>query len=60
MNNSADESIAHDRLNNKKTTVCEYFECTIKVIRGTPANSSRLNIKVVVPLKYLSKFWRFI
>ena len=34
------------------------FEYETKTIGRTPANNNRLNTEVVVPLKYLSNFWR--
>ena len=46
------------RINNNKTTKGKSFEYKTKIIGKTPANTSRLNIEVVIPLEYLSNFWR--
>ena len=52
--NDADETI----VNNNKTTTSKSFKYETKIIGGTPHNGSTLNVEVVVPLKYLSNFWR--
>ena len=46
------------RINNNKTTTSKFFEYKTKLIGSTPNNDSRLGAEVVVPLKYLSNFWR--
>ena len=46
------------RINNNKTTKGKSFEYKTKIIGKTPANASRLNAEVVIPLEYLSNFWR--
>ena len=46
------------RVNNEKTATKKSFEFKTRRIRSTPADNSRLEAEVVVPLKYLSTFWR--
>ena len=57
VNDAADKTGANHWRNNNKTT-SKSFEYTTYMIRTTPANSNRLDTEVVVPLKYLSNFWR--
>ena len=42
------------RINNKKSKSLEY---KTKITGGTTADNNILDAEVVVPLKYLSKFW---
>ena len=60
MNDGAHENNAtgNYRINNNKTTKTKSFEYKTNIIRSTPADNNRLHTKVVVPLKYLSNFWR--
>ena len=44
------------RTNNNKTVTSELFECKRKIIASTPENNIRLDTKIVVLLKHLSKF----
>ena len=44
--------------NNNKTATSISFKYKTKIIGSTSDNASRLNAEVVVPLKYLSNFWR--
>ena len=62
MNYDANEkyNVGTCRINNNKTTTSKSFEYKTKIIGRTPADNSRLDTKVVVPLKYLSKFRRFL
>ena len=46
------------RVNSEKTTTSKSFEYKTKIIGRTPADNNTLNREVVVPLKYLSNFWR--
>ena len=46
-------------VNNSKTT-SKSFEYKAKVIGRTPDDNNTLDAEVVVPLKYLSNFWRFL
>ena len=48
----------HYKVNNSKTTRSRSFEYETKIIDSIPANSNRLNSEVVVPIHYLSNFWR--
>ena len=59
MNGAANKIIANYRRNNNKTTR-KSFEYMMKIRVSTPANSNRLDVEVVVPLKYLSNFLRFL
>ena len=55
------DEVNHDdnyRINNSKTTASKSFEYKTKLIGSKPDNNSRLYAEVVVPLKYLSNFWR--
>ena len=46
--------------NNNKTITRKYFEYNTKTIQRTLDDNNTLNVEVVVPLKYLSNFWRFL
>ena len=46
-----------DHLNNN-ITPCESFKYKIKIAGKTPADGNTKNVKIEVPLKYLSNFWR--
>ena len=48
------------KTNNNKTTKSISFEYKIKIIGRTPADDNILDTEVVAPLKYLSKFRRFL
>ena len=58
VNDATNEIVANYRINNNKTTASKSFECKKKILGSTPANTSRLDAEVVVPLKYFSNFWR--
>ena len=45
-------------MNNNKATTSKSFEYKTKLIGSTPNNDYRSDAEVVVPLKYLSNFWR--
>ena len=47
-----------NKINNNKTTASRSFKYKTKITGSTPDNASRLNAKVVVPVKYSSNFWR--
>ena len=49
---------ANNRINKNKTTTSKSFEYKTKVIGNMPNNNNILDAEVVVPLKYLSNFWR--
>ena len=46
------------RINDNKTMTSRSFVHKAKIIVGTPINNNTLNTELVVPLKYLSNFWR--
>ena len=49
----------NNRINNNKTIASKSFEYKTKLIGSTPDNNNNtLNAEVVVPLKYLSNFWK--
>ena len=59
VNDTASENNDYSyRTNNNKTTISKSFGCKAKTMGSTPDNNSRLHAEVVVPLKYVSKFWR--
>ena len=45
-------------MNSSKATACRSFEYKTKIIGSTPADNNTLDTEVVVPLSYLSNFWR--
>ena len=45
-------------INSKKITTSKSFVNKTKMKGSVPADNCRLDAKVVVPLKYLSDFWR--
>ena len=47
------------RINSNKTATSKSFEYNGKLIERTPKSNNTLNV-VVIPLKYLSSFWRSI
>ena len=51
------ENENNNKLNNK-TITSKCFKYKTKIIGSTSDNENRLNTEVVVPLKYLSNFWR--
>ena len=48
------------RINNKKATRSKSSEYKTKLMRSASANTNTLDIEVVVPLKYLSNFLRYL
>ena len=60
VNDAANENDNINRINNNKTTTSESFEYKTKIIGSMPNNNNLLEAKVVVPLKYLSNFWKFL
>ena len=59
MNDDANQNnTANYRINNDKTTTSKSFEYKTKITGSTPASINKLDVVVVVPLKYLSNFWR--
>ena len=47
-----------DKIKNNKTTTSKFFEYKTKIIGSMPNNNNILDAKIIVPLKYLSNFWR--
>ena len=59
INDNANENdAARNKINNNKTTTSKLFEYKTKLIVRTPNNNKILDGEAVVPLKYLSNFWR--
>ena len=46
------------KIDNSKTVTSEFFGHKKKMIGSTPADDNTLDTDVVVPLKYLSNFWK--
>ena len=46
------------RINNNKSTTSKSFEYKSKITGRTPYGDNILDAEVVVPLNYLSNFWR--
>ena len=60
VNDNANENNADNyRINNSKTITSKSFEYKTKLIGSIPNDNNTLNADIVVPLKYLSNFWRF-
>ena len=58
INNDANENFNNKIYN--KTITSKFFEYKTKLIESTPDDDNTLDAGVVVPLKYLSNFWRFL
>ena len=59
VNDPANEIDGNDnKVNNDMTTTSKPSEYKTNLIGRTADNASRLNAGIVVPLKYLSNFWR--
>ena len=56
-NHSANDANNY-RINNSKTTTNKSFEYKTKIIGRTASDNDIWDTEVVVPLKYLSNFWR--
>ena len=60
LNDAANENHnANNKINNNKTIRNKSFEYNTEMIGIKPDNNNTLETEVVVPLKYLSNFWRF-
>ena len=55
-----ENNVARIKINNNKTITSKSFEYKTELIGRTPNNNNILDAEVVVPLKYLSNFWRFL
>ena len=62
VNDSANENndATNFRINNSKAIASKSFEYKTKLIRSKSNNYHKLDAEVVVPLKYLSNFWRIL
>ena len=61
MNDEANENnTVNYRVNNEKTAASKSFEYKTKITGSTPDDNNILDTEVVVPLKYLSNFWRYL
>ena len=61
LNADANENYdANNRIKNNKITTRKSFEYKIKITETTPDENDPLDTKVVVLLKNLSTFWRFL
>ena len=60
VNDCANENAKDFGINNYKTTKIKSFGHKANIIGSTPNNNSILDTEVVVPLKYLRNFWRFL
>ena len=59
MNDNANENNADNyRINNNKIITSKSFKYKTKIIGSTANDNNTLDTEVVVPLKYLSNFWR--
>ena len=60
INRSANENNGANnyRINNNKTKTNKSFGYTTKTIGRTPNDNNILDEEVILPLKYLSNFWR--
>ena len=58
INDDENENANNNRINNSKSISSKSFEYKTKLIESTPDDSNILDAEVVVPLKYLSNFWR--
>ena len=59
-NDDTNENDKNNRINNNKTITRKSFEYNTKTIqRALDDNNNTLNAEVIVPLKHLSNFWRF-
>ena len=45
-------------INNNKTVTGKSFEYKTELMKGMPTINNTLDAEVVIPLKYLSNFWR--
>ena len=59
VNDSVIENDDDNKISNRKRITSKSFEYKTKII-GSTSNNNILDAKVVVPLKYLSNFWRFL
>ena len=59
INDSATEINSDDnKINGDKTITSKSFEYKTKILANTPNDNNTLNAESIVPLKYLSNFWK--
>ena len=60
VNNDGNENndACNYRINNHKIPTSKSFEYKTEIVASTAGDNNTLNTEVVVPLKYLSNFWR--
>ena len=60
VNDDANENnVANNyKINNNKTATSKSFEFKTKIMESKPDDNNTLETEVIVPLKYLSNFWR--
>ena len=51
---------ANNKINNNKTIKSKSFEYKTKIIRSKANNNNISDEEVVIPLKFLSNFWRYL
>ena len=59
VDDAANEIVTSCKIENTKTRTSTSFEYKIRIKRRT-SDKNTLNVEVVVPLKYLSSFWKFL
>ena len=57
--NKIDNNNSTNKLNNNKIVTSKSFEYKTKLIGSTPNKNNILDAEDIVPLTYLSNFWRF-
>ena len=61
VNSDANKNNAdNNKINNNKIITSKSFEENAKIIGTASNDNNSLDTEVVVPLKYLSNFWRFL
>ena len=57
INDDANENV-NNRIKNNNTVTGKSFKCNAKLVENTRNNNNILDAEVIVPLKYLSNFWK--
>ena len=60
VNDATNENTDNNNINNSKTTTSKSIECKTKIIGRIPNDDNTLDTEVVVPLKFVSNFWRLL
>ena len=58
INDDVNENDDNNKMNNSKTMTSKSFEYKTKLVERTPTINNMLDAENVIPLKYLSNFWR--